>query len=213
MKIEFAQALNASLPQTSITMQTMIHGSSELQSCAWVSGVLSSGVTGFIVATDSSLPRSTGDSHSTLGCQTLRKRMRQPIEIKEAPISTIQGLIKFEMTNCGTANEIPVTRVAGQTSFMPFQPANAHTTQNGTISEKIGNCLPTMAPNRNGSIPVTVARPWIGGTERAEGDRRGIGDQRQAGGGERRETETDQDRAGHRDRRTEARRAFKERAE
>ena len=38
--------------------------------------------------------------------------------------------------------------MAGQTSFMPFQPANAHTTQNGTISEKIGNCRPTMAPSK-----------------------------------------------------------------
>src|SRR5258707_13511932 len=66
------------------------------------------------------------------------------------------------MTNCGTAKDTPVTRIAGQTSFMPFQPANAHTTQNGTISEKIGNCRPTIAPSRNGSMPVTEARPWIG---------------------------------------------------
>ena len=36
--------------------------------------------------------------------------------------------------------------MAGQTSFMPFQPANAHTTQNGTISENTGNCRPTIAP-------------------------------------------------------------------
>ena len=52
--------------------------------------------------------------------------------------------------------------MAGQTSFMPFQPANAHTTQNGTISEKNGNCRPTMAPSMYGSRPVTEARPWIG---------------------------------------------------
>ena len=45
------------------------------------------------------------------------------------------------------------------------------------------------------------------------GDRRGIGDQRQAGCGERREAETDQNRAGDGDRRTEAGGAFKERAE
>ncbi len=72
--------------------------------------------------------------------------MRQPIEISDAPISTIQGLMKFEITNCGIANDTPVTRMAGQTSFMPFQPANAHTTQNGTISEKNGSCRPTIAP-------------------------------------------------------------------
>ena len=61
-------------------------------------------------------------------------------------MSTIQGLMKFEITNCGTAKVTPVTRIAGHTSFMPRQPANAHTTQNGTISEKNGNCRPTIAP-------------------------------------------------------------------
>jgi hypothetical protein len=49
--------------------------------------------------------------------------------------------------------------------------------------------------------------------ERAIGDRRGVGDQRQAGGGERREAEADQDRAGDRDRRAEAGCALEERAE
>jgi len=48
---------------------------------------------GAIVAVDSSLPRSTGDSHSCFGCHTFRNRMRPPIEISDAPISTIQGLI------------------------------------------------------------------------------------------------------------------------
>src|SRR6201989_3407051 len=127
-------------------MQTMIHGSSAPHSSLWVSGVLSQGVGVVIVAADSSLPRSTGDSQSTLGCQTFRNRIRHPIEISDAPISTIQGLMKFEITNCGTANDTPVTRIAGQTSFMPFHPANAHTTQNGTMTEKNGNCRPTIAP-------------------------------------------------------------------
>ncbi len=86
-------------------------------------------------------------ARAVLGCQTLRNRIRQPIEISEAPISTIQGLMKFEITNCGTANETPVTRIAGQTVLhAAFQPAKAQTTQNGTISEKNGNCRPTIAP-------------------------------------------------------------------
>ena len=42
---------------------------------------------------------------------------------------------------------MPVTRMAGQISFMPFQPAKAHTTQNGTSTEKNGSCRPTMAPS------------------------------------------------------------------
>ena len=106
--------------------------------------------------------RSAGDSHSVLGCQILRKPIRQAIEISEAPMSTIQGLMKLEIRNCGTAKETPVTRMAGQISFMPLKPAKAQISQNGTISEKNGSWRPTMAPSRKGSRPVTEARPWIG---------------------------------------------------
>ena len=63
-------------------------------------------------------------------------------------MSTIHGLTKFEIRNCGTAKETPVTRMAGQISFMPLQPAKAQISQNGTISEKNGSWRPTMAPSR-----------------------------------------------------------------
>jgi len=63
-------------------------------------------------------------------------------------MSTIQGLMKFEIRNCGTANDTPHTRIAGQIAIMPRQPANAQISQNGTISEKNGNCRPTIAPSR-----------------------------------------------------------------
>src|ERR1700742_3550757 len=108
----------------------MIHGSSALHNSPGLSGVLSIGGIATMVAADSSLPRSSADSHSCFGCHTLRNRISAPIEISEAPISTIQGLTKFEITYCGIANETAVTRIAGHTSFMPFQPANGHTSQN-----------------------------------------------------------------------------------
>jgi len=111
---------------------------------------------------ESSFVRSAAESQSSFGCQTCRKPIRNAIEMSEAPMSTIQGLMKFEIRNCGIANETPVTRIAGQTPTMPRQPANAHTTQNGTISEKNGNCRPTIAPSRNGSMPVTCESPAIG---------------------------------------------------
>src|SRR3954470_12522623 len=143
-------------------MQTMIQGSSALQSCAEVSLVVSIAFAAAIVDADSSFPRSAGDSQSSLGCQTFRNRIRQPIEISDAPMSTIHGLMKLEITNCGTANDTPVTRIAGQIAIMPRQPANAQISQNGTISEKNGSCRPTIAPRMYGSRPVTEARPWIG---------------------------------------------------
>jgi hypothetical protein len=70
------------------------------------------------------------------------------MEISAAPISTIHGLMKFEIRYCGTANEIPVTRTAGHTCTMPRQPAKAQISQAGTINEKNGNCRPTIAPRR-----------------------------------------------------------------
>jgi len=52
--------------------------------------------------------------------------------------------------------------MAGQIASMPRQPANTQISQNGTISEKNGNCRPTIAPRRKGSMPVTCERPAIG---------------------------------------------------
>src|SRR5689334_10926654 len=142
-------------------MQTTIHGISEYHT-SLVVGFLVLGFTGATVAAESSLVRSAAESHSSFGCHTLRNRMRQAIEISDAPISTIHGLTKFEIRNCGIANDTPVTRMAGQMSFMPLKPANTQISQNGTISEKNGSCRPTIAPSRKGSIPVTLERPAIG---------------------------------------------------
>src|SRR5438270_4061193 len=149
------------VPQISRIAHTMIQGISAYQICP-VDGLGPGALGGGMVAADSSLERSAGESQSTFGCHTFRKPTRQAIEISDAPMSTIHGLMKFEIRNCGIANETPVTRIAGHTSFMPFQPAKAHTTQNGTMSEKNGNCRPTIAPRRNGSMPVTLASPAIG---------------------------------------------------
>src|SRR6478672_4710894 len=98
----------------------MIHGNNAIHMSREATGRIGLGFG--MVAADSSLLRSAADSHSSCGCQTLRNRIRQAIEISEAPISTIQGLMKFEIRYCGIANDRPVTRIAGQTSFMPLQP-------------------------------------------------------------------------------------------
>ena len=64
-----------------------------------------------------------------------------------------------------------------------------------------------------GVEPRHAGKPGDRCAEGAIGDRRGIGNQRQAGGGERREAEADQDRGGHRDGCPKARGALEERAE
>ena len=43
------------------------------------------------------------------------------------------------------AKATPAVSAAGQTPSIPRKPANAHTTQNGTINEKNGNCRPAIA--------------------------------------------------------------------
>ena len=45
---------------------------------------------------------------------------------------------------------------------MPRQPACAHTTQNGTSSEKNGNCRPTILESTNSSKPVTLLSAMMG---------------------------------------------------
>src|ERR1700752_3761140 len=142
-------------------MQTMIQGSSDCHTSVLV-GFGPAGFGGGAVAADSSRVRSAGESHSSLGRHTLRKPMSTAIETSDAPMSTIHGLMKFEIRYCGIAKETPVTRIAGHTSFMPFQPAKAQISQNGTIREKNGSCRPTIAPSRNGSMPVTLDSPAIG---------------------------------------------------
>ena len=79
---------------------------------------------------------------------------------------------------------------------MPRQPAKAATTQNGTINEKNGSCRPTIFERANTSMPVTWLERGDGDAERTERHRRGVGDQRQAGGVQRAEPKLDQNRAG-----------------
>ncbi len=101
-----------------------------------------------MVAAESSWRRSAGEVQISFGCQILRKPMRQAIDVSEAPISTIHGLMKFEIKNWGTAKDTPQTRIAGQMAIMPRHPAKVQMSQNGTMSEKNGSCRPTMAPRR-----------------------------------------------------------------
>src|SRR5215475_3525970 len=140
--------LNQFVPQSSRITHTMIHGiSANHTSRELGSGRLTGGFCS-MVAAESSWLRSAGESHSSFGCHTCRNRIKHAIEINDAPMSTIHGLMKFEIRNCGTANETPHTRIAGQMSSIPRRPANVQISQNGTMSEKNGNCRPTMAPSR-----------------------------------------------------------------
>src|SRR5689334_22036372 len=112
----------------------MIHGISDHQTSCVV-GSRAGARGGGIAAAESSWRRSAGEVHNSAGCQNLKKTIKHPMQISEAPISTIQGLMKFEIRNCGIAKDRPQTRIAGQICSMPRQPAKAQINQAGTISE------------------------------------------------------------------------------
>src|SRR5262245_22678442 len=107
--------LNQLVPQSSKMMQTMIQCSSDIHTCTRLGEAPVSFGCVDRVSAESSGMRKAGDVHSSLGCHTFRNSIRQAMEISEAPISTIHGLMKFEIRNCGIAKDTPVTRMAGQT--------------------------------------------------------------------------------------------------
>ena len=113
----------------------------------------------------------------------------------------------------GRRRTSPATRIAGQTSIMPRKPAKAQTSQNGTRTEKNGSWRPDHGAQVEEVETGHALERDDGRAERAEGHGRGVGDEREARGGERREAEADEDGARHRDRRAEAGRALEERAE
>src|SRR5262249_14796962 len=104
--------------------QTTIHGTKAAHTSAWVGlgfaapGVAAAESVAGTATAESSRLRSLGESQSSFGCHTCRKPIRQAIEMSEAPISTIQGLMKFDIRNCGIANVTPHTRIAGHTCIM-----------------------------------------------------------------------------------------------
>ena len=76
--------------------------------------------------------------------------------------------------------------------------ANAQTTQNGTISEKTGNCRPDHRTQDIGVETGHRGEALDRRAKRAVRDRRRVGDQRETGSGERGETEAEQNRTGDR---------------
>ena len=90
-----------------------------------------------------------------LGRHFNRNPIKAAMETTAATTSTSHGPWKFDMRNCGMAKNTPATKTAGQTSIIPAKPANAHTSQNGTRTEKNGRIRPACALNCRRSNPVT----------------------------------------------------------
>src|ERR1700737_2532663 len=178
----------------------MIHGVSALQTWAVVGSAPGRGGGG-IVAAESSRLRNAGEIHTSAGCHTLKKPIRQAMQISEAPISTIQGLTKLEIKYWGTAKGHPADEDRGP-DLNHAPPAGKGADQPGRHDQRKERQLPPDdGTEQVGVEPGDAGETRNRRTERAKGDGRGVGDEREARGRERREAEPDQHSRSDRDRR------------
>jgi hypothetical protein len=78
------------------------------------------------------------------GCHTRSSATTATIEATLLARSTSHGPCQLLTANCVMPKLAPQTKHAGHTSRIPRQPTCAATSQNGTSSEKNGNCRPTI---------------------------------------------------------------------
>jgi hypothetical protein len=76
---------------------------------------------------------------SSAGVQNRINATSAIIDTAALTMSTSHGPCRLLITNCMIANVPPAVRQAGQTSSIRRQPTCAATSQNGTMSEKIGS--------------------------------------------------------------------------
>ena len=213
VKIGLTSALNQPVPQISRMTQTITQGvmaariSVRRRRARSARRARRHGRGGVVVRAQ------RGRQPDSRGCQTCRKPIRQAIEISDAPMSTIHGLMKLEIRilrygegDPADQDRRPDLEHSAPAGEGPDQPERHDQREERQLApdhraEQIG-----IEPGHRGEAGDRRA-------ERAVGDGRGIGDQRQAGRRQRREAQPDQDRAGHRDRRAEARCTLEERAE
>ena len=97
-------------------------------------------------------------------------------------MSGSSGPMKLEVKNCVTANVPPATSTAGHVSRTPFRPSISQTRKKGTNTRQQRQLPAGHLADQHRINPGRLAGDENGDAERAEGDRRRVGDQAQAGG-------------------------------
>ena len=205
-------ALNQPVPQISSMTQTMIHGSSDA-TFRRGSAFRSCGVAGGMVAANSSLRAQRRRQPQLLRLPDLEEadqaghRDQRGADIDDPGIDEVGDQeLRDREGDAADQDRRPDLQHAAEAGEDPDQPERH--------DQREERQLP--ADHRAEQVRIEAGHAREAGDRRAEravGDRRGIGDQRQPRRGQRREAETDQDRARHRDRRAEARGALEEGAE
>jgi len=132
------------------------------------------------------------------------------MEQSEATISTSQGRGSWT-PGIGGWQKTPRRSGPPANAQHPAKSRHGPNHQKGTKSEKNGNWRPTMAESNCRSIPVTRFKA-IMGVPKEPRHRRGVGNQRKSGGGQRFEAELHQNHRRHGHRRAKAGRTLKKRA-
>jgi hypothetical protein len=123
------------MPQMNTKPVRNIHGSHAFQA----------GPVAAAVAAATAGVAGVGLTSSSAGFQNRISSTSENIATAALTMSTSHGPWKLLIANCMVAKVPPATRQAGHTSIMRRQPTWAATSQNGTISEKIGSWRPTIA--------------------------------------------------------------------
>ena len=93
-------------------------------------------------------------------------------------MSTIHGLMKLEIRNCGTANDTPQTRMAGQICQHPAPPGEGPNEPERHDQREEWQLAADHGAKQVGVKPGDAGQAGDRGSERSEGDRGRIGDQR-----------------------------------
>ena len=154
-----------------------------------------------------------GKSHTLPGFHMRQNAASAKSEARPPTMSTSSGPTKLLQTNCTIANTPPQTSTAGHTPPQAAPPAHRHDEPRGD-DERYERQLPAghLADGHRGNAR-NGREGEDGCRDCAEGDGRGVGDERESGRVQRREAEAHQERGTDGNRCAEARCAFDEGAE
>ena len=129
---------------------------------AWLGEISAPAISEKASAAALSFSPSSGNRHTSRGCQTFsRITPASKLPTAEA-MSTRSTPIQFDQTNWTPANVPPMTSNAGQTARVCRQDTIVLTSQKGMISDMNGKIRPDVALRASTSSDVTPARVLIG---------------------------------------------------
>ena len=195
LKMPFSWVFTQGCPQTNTHTESTIHGIQPMNASAAECFLNAAAApTDLRLAAAGAAVRSSAKRHSSLGCQTLRNRYVTMMQDAAATMSTRFGPWKLDMKNCGIAKESPGDEAGGPDAEHAAEPGH-RPDEPERHDHREERQLPAGHRRERHLVQAGhLGERDDGRAERAVGDRGGVADQREAGGGERLEAEADQHR-------------------